>query len=98
MVFQIEDDQPHEGVKGPPLSPYERVLTVEGDMIAFFTASKIDELDYRAMRKEMLEDPRFSSLSPKFFQRCRDTSSLWALAKSVNSSLEPYPPIHPRRV
>lgn len=69
--------------------PYERVLTYQGDMIGFFTGSKIDNDAYEAMRKELLEDPRFGGLAPKFFRRCRDTGSLWSFAKNVDSSWEP---------
>ncbi len=61
----------------------------QGDMIEFFTGSKIDGQAYSAMRKELLEDPRFGGLAPKFFRRCRDTGSLWSYAKSVDSSWEP---------
>lgn len=69
--------------------PYERVLNYQGDLIAFFTGSKMDDRAYGEMRRELLGDPRFNGLAPTFLKRCRDTGSLWSFAKSVDSSWEP---------
>ena len=89
MKFELEPEFPDEKNDALPSKLYERVHTFEGDMIGFFTGSKIDAEAYRSMRKELFEGPQYGGLASKFLQRCRDTGSLWSFAKSVDRSWEP---------
>jgi hypothetical protein len=69
---------------------FERVLGFQSDLIDYFTGGKsYDEAQYQAMRKEMLEDPRYGNLAPPWLRRNRDLNALWSFAKSVDSSWEP---------
>lgn len=73
-----------------PEQPFERVLSFQGDLVSFFTGgSELDEPRYQIMRKELLEDPCYGDLAPKWLRRHRDLSSLWSFAKSVDGSWEP---------
>lgn len=69
---------------------YQRVLGYQDELIGFFTnSSQIDADTYNSMRRDLLNNPAYSNLAPKFLRRCRDTSSLWSFAKSVDGSWEP---------
>ena len=69
---------------------FERVLDFQGDLIDYFTGGKsLEDPRYQAMRKELLEDPRYGNLAPNWLRRSRDLSALWSFAKSVDSSWEP---------
>lgn len=88
MPVPMNDDQnalPPER----PSDPYERALSFQDDLIGFFTGSSMDGAEYVALRKELLEDPRYGGLAPKFLRRYRDTGALWSYAKSVDPSWEP---------
>lgn len=68
---------------------YERVGGYLGDLIGFFTGGSIEGDAYAAMRTDLLRNPAYNGLAPKFLKRCRDTSALWSFAKSVDGSWEP---------
>lgn len=71
-------------------TPFERVLRYQDDLIGFFTNSgPIGADDYAAMRKDLLNNPTYGGLAPKFLRRCRDTGALWSFAKSIDRSWEP---------
>jgi hypothetical protein len=71
-------------------SAFERVLRYQDDLIGFFTNShQFAAGDYEAMRKDLLNNPAYNNLTPKFIRRCRDPGSLWSFAKSVDGSWEP---------
>ncbi|HZG08730.1 MAG TPA: hypothetical protein VEZ70_07120 [Allosphingosinicella sp.] len=69
---------------------FERVLGFQAELTDYFTGGKdLDEARYHDMRKELLEDPRYGDLAPKWLRRNRDLRSLWSFAKSVDGSWEP---------
>ena len=71
-------------------SLFERVLSYQEDLIGFFTNSgQISQEEYTAMRRDLITNPAYDGLAPKFLQRYRDTGSLWSFAKSVDGSWEP---------
>jgi hypothetical protein len=72
-----------------PSDPYERVITYQDALISYFTGGTMGSAEYVAMRKELLNDPRYAGLAPKFLRRCRDTGALWSFAKGVNPHWEP---------
>lgn len=69
---------------------FERVLRYQDELIGFFTNSyQFTGDEYPAMRKDLLNNPAYAGLAPKFLRRCRDTGALWSFAKSVDGSWEP---------
>lgn len=69
---------------------FERVLDFQGELIDYFTGGKgLEEPRYQAMRKELLEDPRYGNLAPSWLRSNRDLGALWSFAKSVGGSWEP---------
>jgi len=90
MVTSDWDEDPQDPLGPPwPDSPYERVLSYRDALIGFFTGTNLDGDVYRDMRKDLISDPLFSDLAPRFIRRHRDTSSLWSFAKEVDPSWEP---------
>lgn len=80
-----EDQQP----RTLPEDPFERVLAFQDALVSFVAGGDLGGIDYIEMRKELLTDPRFSDLAPKFLRRIRDTGALWSYAKSIDGSWEP---------
>jgi hypothetical protein len=69
---------------------FEKTLTFQDELIAYFTgSSNLDDAKFRAIRDEMLTDPRYGDLAPKWLRRHRDLGSLWSFAKSISPSWEP---------
>lgn len=69
---------------------FERVLDFQVELIDYFTGGKsLEEARYQAMRKELLEDPRYGDLAPSWLRRNRDLGALWSFAKSIDGSWEP---------
>jgi hypothetical protein len=68
---------------------FERVSNYVSELIGFFTGTSMDAADYAALRADLLTNPEYARLAPKFLKRCRDTASLWSFAKSVDPSWEP---------
>jgi hypothetical protein len=69
--------------------PYERVLAYQEALISFVAGGDLGGIDYAEMRRELLQDPRFSDLAPGFLRKIRDTGALWGFAKSIDGSWEP---------
>lgn len=72
-----------------PAEIYQQVLDHQDELIAFFTGSSMEPAKYAALRTDLLNNPVYGGLAPKFLRRCRDTGSLWSFAKSVDPSWEP---------
>lgn len=69
---------------------FDRALNFQRELIDYFTGGKgLEEARYQAMRKELLEDPRYGDLAPAWLRRNRDLGALWSFAKSVDGSWEP---------
>jgi hypothetical protein len=84
-------DRSHSlGVPPRPEDLFDRVLDFQGELVDFFTGGKsLEGPHYQAMRKELIEDPRYGNLAPAWLRRNRDVSALWSFAKSVDPSWEP---------
>ena len=87
----INSNQPRSfGLSPPTEELFERVLDFQGELIDYFAGGKsLEEPRYKAMRAELLEDPRYGNLAPSWLRRNRDMTSLWSFAKSVDGSWEP---------
>ena len=68
---------------------FERVLDYQNMLIGFFTGESLDNEVYVELRRDLLENPRYNELAPKWIRRNRDLGSLWSFAKSVDGSWEP---------
>lgn len=68
---------------------FDRVLDYQNDLIGFFTGESLDENRFRQIREDLLENPAYGDLAPKWIRRNRDLSALWSFAKSVDGSWEP---------
>lgn len=68
----------------------DRALGFQGDLIDYFAGGKnLEESQYKSMRRELLDDPRYGDLAPPWLRRNRDLGALWSFAKSVDPSWEP---------
>lgn len=69
---------------------FDRVLTYQNELISFFAGGgKFEEGYYQDLRHDLLENPDYKGLAPKFLRRQRDIGSLWSFAKGVDTSWEP---------
>lgn len=69
---------------------FDRVFYYQNLLMSYFTGDKsLDEEKYRELRKDLIENPRFSELAPTWLRKCRDLGALWSFAKSVDGQWEP---------
>lgn len=89
MVFDPDSETNEDPYRSLASDPYDRAIHFQDELIGFFTGTSFEGGAYAALRKELLEDPRYGGLAPTFLRRNRDTGALWSFAKSVDGSWEP---------
>ncbi len=64
-----------------PSEPTERVLALRNGLMSRATGGWMEEIVYRVLRQELLNDPNTSPLCPQFLKTCITPDDFWSFIK-----------------
>lgn len=59
----------------------EKVEIFQNMLVSFATGGQINDIDYKQIRSELLDDPVVRDLLPRFVRTCRDSFQFWQFIK-----------------